>query len=98
MKRIFGILGKVAQVAAPIFGGPFGAIGASVLGSLMNTHTASNGIPGILSGVTFGLQGNFVGGFASGFVSSFYLSNSAFRSGINEAIGAAFEAVKGVIF
>ena len=95
MKKIFGIFAKVAQVAAPIFGGPIGSIASSVIGGLTNSRS---GIPGLLSGVTFGFSGNFVGGLASGFIFSFYVNNGAFRAGINEAIGAAIAAVKGVIF
>ena len=97
MKRIFGILGKVAQLALPSLG-PVGAIASSVVGGLVKTHTSTAGLPGILSGLTVGVGGNFTAGFLSGVGVSLYLSNHDFRAGINEAFGAAFGALKGVIF
>ena len=97
MNRVFGILGKVAQISAPAFG-PLGSIASSVVGGLVKTHTSPVGLPGILQGLTVGLGGNFTAGFLSGFGAAFYLSNHDFRSGINEAIGAAFKVVKGVLF
>ena len=97
MNRVFGILGKVAAVALPSLG-PLGSIASSVVGGLVKTHTSSAGLPGILQGLTVGVGGNFTTGFLSGSGVAFYLSNHDFRSGINEAIGAAFDAVKGVFF
>lgn len=95
MKRIFGTLGRVALGVAPLFG-PLGSIASSVAGGLLKVPVS--GLPGILTGLTVGVGGNFVVGFLAGFGLSFYLSNHEFRSGINEAIGAVLEAIKGVIF
>ena len=93
MNRVFGILGKVAQVALPVFG-PIGGIASSVVGGLTSAHY---GLPGLLSGLTVGLGGNFTGGFLSGFGVSLYVSNHDFRAGINEAVGAVLVSIKNVI-